>query len=161
MKDPQYKHYFTVTNGKFVFEQKDMFEYKKRLLEGKRGYAIIEGVEDKITPNQYAYYFGGIIRIECMNSNVFTGLTESEIHQIIFKELRSYNKSVEQPDGKTEIVTFTDDFSAYNKEDMRKYVEEVIPWLGETFKIYAKPPEHYKYNKYYMKTKVIREHDKI
>ena len=156
MKAPKYKHYFTVQNGKFVWEEKDMLEYKRRDLEGKRGYAIIEKAETDITPNQYAYYFGGIIRKECMVSDIFQGFSEMQIHQILFSELRSSVKGVKMPDGRTRLHTVTEDFSAYNKDDMMKYIEELIPYLQTEYNIHPKPASHYKYNKFYIKEKVIK-----
>jgi hypothetical protein len=150
VKDPKYKHYFTVVNGKFIWEENDMLEYKRQNLEGKRGYAIIEGEGNKITPNQYAYYFGGIIRKECMASDTFWGLTDKQIHQILFEELRSTTKGIKLPDGTLRLVTVSEDFSSYNKEKMRLYIEELIPHLQLNYNIHPKPAEQYKYNKFYI-----------
>ena len=156
MKQLQYKHYFTVRKGVFEFEDKEMFEYKRRNLEGKKGYAIIEEVEKEITPNQYAYYFGGIIRRECMSSDIFSGFTERQIHHILFSELRSTTRGIELPDGTTKIVTITEDFEKYKQEDMRKYIDELIPHLQVNYNIHPKPSSHYKYNKFYIDPKIIK-----
>jgi len=156
MKEPKYKHFFEVRDGKFIWEEKDMFKYKKMNLEGKKGYAIIELVTGDITPNQYAYYFGGIIRKECMVSNVFQGLSENEVHQVLFAELRSSVKGIKLLDGTTKLITVSEDFAAYKKEDMRKYIEELIPHLHEKYHIYPKPAENYKYNKFYIRERKIK-----
>jgi hypothetical protein len=156
MKAPQFKHYFNIRNGKFIWEAKDMFEYKRKALEGKRGYAIIEEEVDKVTPNQYAYYFGGIIRMECMNSEAFQGLTDKQIHSVLFAELRSSTKGILLPNGTTKLVQVTEDFSDYKKDDMRKYIEELIPYLNVEYQIYPKPSEHYKDNKFYINPKVYK-----
>jgi len=156
MKEPKYKHFFEVRNGKFIWEEKDMFEYIRMNLEGKRGYAIIELVTGDITPNQYAYYFGGIIRKECMVSNAFQGLSENEVHQVLFAELRSSVKGIKQLDGTTKLITVSEDFAAYKKEDMRKYIEELIPHLKLDYRINVKPAENYKYNKFYIKERKIK-----
>jgi len=156
MVEPKYKHYFTVREGKFVWEEKDMFEYKRKALEGRKGYAIIEEEAIKVTPNQYAYYFGGIIRRECMKSNVFHGLSEQQIHQVLFSELRSSVKGIHLKDGTTRLVTVVEDFGKYNKEDMRKYIEELIPYLQTEYDIHPKPASHYKYNKFYLNEKLIK-----
>ena len=153
MQEPKYKHFFQVINGKFIFKEEDMLEFKRKNLEGKRGYAIIEPVEDDITPNQYAYYFGGIIRKECMKSNTFQGLSEKEVHQVLFKDLRSSVKGIKMPDGTTKLVTVTDDFGKYKKSDMQKYIEELIPHLQTEYNIHPKPASHYKYNKFYFNEK--------
>ena len=156
MKEPEYKHFFIVKNGKFIWEEADMFRYKKLSLEGSRGYAIIEEITGEITPNQYAYYFGGIIRKECMVSEVFRSFSEQQVHQVLFAELRSSTKGIKRPDGTTQLVTVTEDFSAYKKDDMRKYIEELIPHLHEEYRIYPKPAENYKYNKFHIKERKIR-----
>lgn len=148
MKDVKFKHYFAVKNSKFIWEDGDMFLAKKRSLEGCRGFAIIEQVKEEISQNQYAYYFGGIIRSECMSSEQFAGWTESEIHQHLFSELRSYNKEVIYPDNKREVKTFVDDFSSYGKKDMSTYIEELIPHLNNEYEIFPKSSRYYSYNKY-------------
>lgn len=156
MKDPKYKHFFEVRNRKFIWDEKDMFEFKRMNLEGKRGYAIIELVTGDITPNQYAYYFGGIIRKECMNSETFQAFSEMQIHQILFAELRSSTKGIKLPDGTTKLIVVSEDFSSYRKEDMRKYIEELIPYLNEEYRIYPKPAKQYKYNKFYIKERKMK-----
>ena len=149
MREPKYKHFFKIRDGKFIWEDLDMFKYKKRSLEGGKGYAIIEEVGEEITPNQYAYYFGGIIRKECMKSNTFQGLSEKQVHQVLFTELRSQVKGIKMPDGTTKLVTVSEDFSRYKLPDMQKYIEELIPYLQVEYDIHPKPASHYKYNKFY------------
>lgn len=156
MQEPKYKHFFTVINGKFIFQQKDMFEYKRKSLEGMKGYAIIEPVEDDVTPNQYAYYFGGIIRKECMKSDIFQGLSEMEVHQVLFFDLRSSVKGIKQLDRTTRLITVTEDFNKYSKKSMSKYIEELIPHLQTEYNIHPKPASHYKYNKFYMNDKTFK-----
>lgn len=156
MKDPKYKHYFTIRDGKFIWEEQDMLEFKRKSLEGRRSYAILEEVEDDITPSQYAYYFGGIIRKECMRSDIFQGLSDKQIHQVLFMELRSTQKGIKMPDGTTRLVTVTDDFGNYKKPDMIQYISEVIPHLQVEYDIHPKPAEHYKYNRFYMDPKTMK-----
>ena len=150
MKAPEYKHYFQIVNGKFIWEDPDMFEYKRRILEGKRGYALIKGERKQRTPNQLAYYFGGIIRSECMASDVFKGLTDLQIHQILFSELRSTTRGIKLPDGKTKLVEVTEDFSAYDRRELALYINEVIALLQTEYDIHPKPPYKYEYNKFYI-----------
>ena len=118
-KGLKFQHRFSVINGKFIWDDKEMLEYKRKILEGKRGYAIIEELEEEISTNQWGYYFGGIIRQECMDSNVSAGWTDKEIHNHLFSELRSQQKGVQMPDGTVRLVTVTEDCSAYKKADMR------------------------------------------
>lgn len=154
MKKIPFKHYFKVEKGVFSFENKEMFEYKRLNLEGKRGYAIIEEVEEEISVDQYGYYFGGIIRGECMRSNTFAGLSDRQIHSILFSDIRSFTKGILMPDGTTRLVTVMEDFHSYKKRDMSKYIEEVIPHLQTVYDIHPKPSSHYKYNKFYIDPKI-------
>ena len=153
MKEPKFKHYFNIVNGIFIWDDKDMLEFKRRKLDGKRGYAIIDEEKENITPNQYAYYFGGIIRKECMVSDAFKGFSDRQIHQILFFDLRSTTKGVKMPDETTKLVTVSEDFGTYGKKAMTEYIEELIPWLISEYNIHARPASHYEYNKFYVETR--------
>lgn len=155
MKPLPYKHYFTVKDGKYVWEDPEMFRLKKQLLEGKRGYSIIEEVTEAGTSNQLAYYFGGIIRQECMNSDCFAGWKEKEIHEFLLLEVRGNVRNIRRPDGSSALVEMPGDFDRIkdNKKEMAKYLEEVIAKLNTEFNIYPKPSEHYKTNKFKVEVK--------
>lgn len=156
MKFLEYKHFFIVKNGILIYEDADMLKYKMLNLEGKRGFATIQEVIPGPTTNQFAYYFGGIIRNECLSSNTFAGFTEHEVHEILFSELRSHTKVVEMADGRTIVKTVTDDFSKYDKDDMTLYIQELIPHLLNDYGIVVKPSEYYKYNKYRIDPKLLK-----
>jgi len=155
MKPLPYKHYFTVKGGKYVWENLEMFNLIKRTLEGKRGYAIIEEETEKVSSNQLAYYFGGIIRQECMNSNCFAGLSEKDIHNYLLMAVRGSVRYVRRPGGETSIVEMPGDFDEIMRDKMKmaKYLEEVIAHLSSEFQIYVKPSSHYKANGFIVKTK--------
>jgi hypothetical protein len=155
MKPLAYKHYFNVVDGKYVWENLDMFNLIKRTLEGKRGYAIIEEETESVSSNQLAFYFGGIIRQECMNSNCFAGLSEKEIHNYLLIELRGTMRTIRRPAGGTSIAEMPGDFDDImrSKKKMAGYLEDVIAHLQLEFDIYVKPSEHYKANGYIVKTK--------
>jgi hypothetical protein len=152
MDDLNYKHFFVVENGKMIFEDKEMFKAKMMMLEGKRSYAIMEEVKQEVTPNQYAYYFAGIIRRECLNSEDFGGWTEDEVHSYLLGTLRGIEKTIRKKDGlyKSRILP---DFKKFGKRKMTAYVDEVIAYLQTEHNIHPKPAEHYKYNKYYFNPK--------
>ena len=156
MRPLPYKHYFTVTDKKFVWEDTQMFDLKRSLLEGKRGYAIIEEVEERTTSSQLAYYFGGIIRQECMNSNCFAGWKEGEIHNHLLIEVTGTMRQIHRPDGSTSLVEMPEDFDAImnSKKRMTEYISKVIAKLETEYQIYTKPSEHYKKtNKFRIKEK--------
>ena len=155
MKEPDFKHYFKVIGGKFVWESPDMFEYIKRNLEGKRGFAVITEVSEDISMNQYAYYFGGIIRKECMNSEAFQSMKERDIHNFLLRELRGSAQVITDKNGNNRIVEQLPDFGSFGKKAMAQYISEVIAYLQTEFDIHPKPAEHYKYNKFYIKPKTF------
>lgn len=155
MKPVPYKHYFTINNGKYVWENQQMFDLIKKTLEGKRGYAVIEEELVSSSSNQLAYYFGGIIRQECMNSNCFAGLSEKDIHLYLLMEIRGNMRTVYMPNGISKLLEMPGDFESImsSKKQMSKYIEEVIAHLQLEFDIYVKPSEHYKTNKFRIKVK--------
>jgi len=150
MKPLPYKHFFSVKGDKYVWDDPEMFALKKRMLEGKRGYAIIEEVEKESTSNQLAYYFGGIIRQECMNSNSFAGMKEKEIHNALLLLVTGTMRTIYKRDGSTALVEMPEDFDAImrSKKRMAEYIQKVIATLNVDFDIFPKPSEHYKTNKY-------------
>lgn len=151
-KELEYKHYFVCENGKLYWEKPDLLRAKINMLEKKRGYAIITYTREPITPNQYAFYFGGIIRGECMHSNCFQNMTEKEIHTVLFRELRTYTKEIMiiKKDGTIDqkFESFQEDFDSYGKDKMKEYIEDVIPYLANEHGIYVKDRNEYKYNQY-------------
>jgi hypothetical protein len=159
MAELKFKHFFTVKNGAFIFDDQEMLEYKRKNLEGKRGYALLEEELESNTPDQYGYYFGGIIRKECMNSNDFAGLTEKEIHMALLSTLRSKQISYINKKGERIFKTIEEDFRSFGKKKMTLYIEEVIAYLQTDHNIYVKPAEHYKYNKFYDDTKTFKSTD--
>ena len=159
MKPLDYKHYFKVVNGKFIFEDREMFDFVKHNLEGERGYAIIKPVEQDISPNQFAYYFGGIIRKECMSSNAFAGWKEGEIHNHLLKEVDGNTKPVKGKDGIIRYIETVPDFSLYGKKKMAEYISKLIPHLQMEYDIHPKPSDHYKYNKFQLKTQIFSNED--
>jgi len=151
MKDYDYKHFFHVKNGVFYWEEKDLFDYKRNKLEGKRGYAIIKRDIPGKSPNQRAYYMKGIIKETCLNSECFAGWNEYEVHDYLLKSIRGKPKIVKLKDGYERTILSPPDFASFNKEKTSVYIEEVLAFLSYQHDIHPKPAEHYKYNKFEMK----------
>ena len=153
----QYKHAFTITDGRIYWDKPDLLRAKLFMLENKRGYAIITMEEDKPSSNQWAFYWGGIINGECMHSNCFLGLNEKEVHHILFSELRSYTRGVTitKKDGEEMHIQkeFIDDFSTYSKKKLSEYIEQLIPHLKNDYGIIIKDSKDYQYNKFHLKKK--------
>jgi hypothetical protein len=151
MPEIEFKHHFRVESDKFIWEDSEMFEYYKRKFEGRRGYAVFFETIDDPTPNQYAYYFGGIIRKECMQSETFAGWTEKEIHMFLLKEILGTLRQVKFRHGPVKTISVAPDFNQIGKRGMADYISKLIPYLQVEFDIHPKPAEHYKYNKFYIK----------
>ena len=135
MPELEFKHHFRVDSDKFVWENPEMFEYYKRKFKGRRGYAVFFETVDDPTPNQYAYYFGGIIRKECMQSDMFAGWTEKEIHNFLFKEVMGILKQVKFKHGPVRTITVSPGFDAIGKKGMIEYLSMIIPYLQTEFDI--------------------------
>jgi len=152
--DLDFKHFFVVKDGQILYDNKEMLSFFLQRLEGKRGYFLVREYEEEVSPNQYAYYFGGIIRSECMNSNCFAGLTDKEIHQVLLEEIRGKEITVTRPDGTSYQKTVTDDFRAYGMRKMALYVNDVITHLQVNYNIHPKDPKMYAgYNKMVLRMK--------
>lgn len=151
MAELKYKHFFVVKDGKMIFEDREMLNFAKTNLEGKRGYALIEEVKKDISTDQYAYYYGGIIRKECMVSNDFAGLKESEVHGALMMETgHSTTVTYRHPKKGRVLYEIPEDVKKWSMRKMSQYVEEVIALLNTEYQIYPKPSSHYKYNRYYL-----------
>jgi len=156
MAELKYKHFFEVKDGKFIFEDKEMLDFIRRSFEGKKGYAIIEEVKKDISTDQYAYYFGGIIRRECMVSEAFGGMKESEVHNVLMMESgHSQTVTFAHPKKGRVVYEVPEDIKKWSMRKMVHYIEQVIALLNTEYEIYPKPSSHYKYNKYYMDQKKI------
>lgn len=155
--DIAFRHFFTPVNGRILWENEEVLNYILYNGNGKRHYAVIYEWQEDITPDMYSFYFGGIIRGECMNSNCFASLTHSEIHQILFSELRSHLVSYVKPNGTRETKSVIDDFSQYKKKDMIAYIEELIPHLQNEYNIHIKSKDKYHgTEKYVIEPKIMK-----
>lgn len=142
--DVQVVHKGTIINGRKVYDYPKVYQSKLDSLEGKRFEEILEIEHEKVTGSQWGYYYGGIIRGTCMKSEAFSGWTHEEIHEAILKHLRTNNKVVVLPDQSEIVMQYTDDLKQYSKNEMAKYIEDVLNFLGE-LDIHPLPPDYYKY----------------
>ena len=154
--DLDFKHFFVVKDDNVIYQNEEMLSFFFKRLEGKRGYLLVREYEEEISPNQYAYYFGGIIRAECMNSDCFASLTDKQIHQVLFEELRSKQVIITKADGSSYFKTVTDDFKAYGQRKMALYITNVIAHLQVDYNIHPKDPKMYAgYNKMIIRMKEL------
>ena len=143
-----YIHRGYILDGHIYYDRPEMYVKELQGLEGFRFQMTIEKEHESISKNQRGYYFGGIIRAELMNSNIFSGFTEKEIHQMLLEQLRSYNKTIINKDKTETSCEFVEDFASYGKEEMTKYIDDVINYVTVEFNIPIKSSDEYKLNQY-------------
>jgi hypothetical protein len=131
-----------------IYDRPEMIVAATNRLEMKRFELTLDEEFVSANQSQRAYYFGGIIKAECMSSNAFIGFTEKEIHQLLLRHLRTYHRTVITKSGQEITTPFVEDFQSYGKKDMLEYIDAVINFLAMEFNIQVKTPEEYKYNKY-------------
>lgn len=153
VKQIKYVHrgYVRESDGVIILDHPSMYASKLHLLRGKRFSMVLEEEKEKPNQSQFAYYFAGIIRAECMSSESFAGWTENEIHIHLLKTITSYNKTLIYPSGQEVVVECHDtreDFKSYSKEEMSRYISLVISYLNTELSIFPKDPEQYKFEKY-------------
>jgi hypothetical protein len=147
MKKAIYKHAVRkkANKSQIVFDNPEMWIKEIEGLKPTSRYFItIEEENIKKTPSQLGFLFGGIYKSECMNSNAFSGLSEKEIHQELFRELEEYPKVYIDKKGEESVKMFVPDFNSYNREEVKTYIDKLIAHLATEYDIYIRNPEEYK-----------------
>ncbi len=148
MAEIRYKHGFVVRKGRYIWDDKAMFKRRTQSLEGKRGYAIIEEEKEEVSPDQWAYYRGVIIRKYCMNSECFSGLTDDQIDSILRQELSGHTVVYKNRKGERKHRYTYIDLKSAGKKVMTEFIEEVIAHLQVEYNIHPAPSDHFKFPKY-------------
>ena len=136
-------HKGTIQNGKKIYDFPNVYQAKLDQLEGKRFEETLELEHEKVTKDQWAYLYGGIIRGTCMKSEMFSKWTFDEIRESLVEHLRTGIKIVIK-DGKSFPEKYEDDLKQYSVQEMSSYIEDVLNFLGE-LDIHPLPPDYYKY----------------
>ena len=131
-------HKFVVSDFKVYWDDPITVRTVISNLEGKRGCVIFYEDQENVTNDQWAFYYGAVIK-ECMALNEFAGYTKREVHDMLFEQLRSYDKKSR---------AFIEDFGSYGKKDMAKYIEELLPYLALEHGLHIKDPSQYKIDQF-------------
>jgi len=140
----EYKHFFKVKDdGTVIFENDIMYRAAIQSCKNKRKpFMIIRNKEKQIPHGKYKFYFGIVIGKYCMNSNVFSGYTKTDIHKILFEDIRARRVKIKG----NERLLIDKPFENYNDKDMELYVKELIPHLAVQYNIYIDTKdENYEY----------------
>lgn len=129
MSDVKLKHRFVIKHGGRYYLQPMKLHQRLMELEGKSGYDIIEEDFDPTTKDQFAYYYGGIIKAVCMQTEMFAGNEETEIDDHFRDLFLTYRKMI-SINGKHREVVKQDHLSSLGKKKMAEYITKVIAWLG-------------------------------
>lgn len=133
-----------VRNGSIIYKNETIFSSQIRKFEGKNVVITIENDSPPISEDLYAFYFGIIIRKECLGSDSFMGnfYSEKELHEIFQYKLRRWVKT-NTINGKTEVTEKVDDVLQYSQEDFAKYINDLKIYLEAEFGIVIKDYKEY------------------
>ena len=96
-KQPTYIHHGIISDDEqeqFIPDRIELFKMRKHQLRGKRVEVTMDVAFAPMTSSQRGYYWGGIIRCECMNTNEFAGWEEQEIHMYLMQAITGYTKTI-------------------------------------------------------------------
>jgi len=135
MSYAEYKHYFDFDSSNNIkFEDPIMFGLDCNRHRGKRKYILIRSEGKTVEHKVFKFYFGVVIKKYCLESNIFSGYTKDAIHQVLFAELRGKPIMVKQQ----RYTFFEKPFHTYEEDDMRRYLDELIPHLAVNYNIHVK-----------------------
>jgi hypothetical protein len=150
-----------VVNSVLKYDNQELFSSVLQKFNNKDVVVTIELTHTPIDKDLYAFYFGIIIRKECMSSEQFQGsFNEMDIHEMLQKEFRNYVRVAEtiRDDGTIdrEAVYCVDNTLLYDKSNFMAYLNDVILYLGSEFNIHVKDYDQYVIDKNrYTKTNAI------
>lgn len=142
MAEPRVKFFGRVKGGALHFYKPAMFQEFVSHLENKEFEVTLQERFYETTHDQHGYYRAGIIKHTCMQTEIFGGWLESEIHGFFTGLFLSYTKMMA---GKE--VKFIESTGTLGKKKMTEYIEKVINWLSQ-HEIYVLTPEEYYAGKY-------------
>lgn len=154
--EPQVKHKFTVKGGKRNYLKPTQQAAAMAAMEGKGVfYEVYEPEFEPTTTDQHGYYRGGIIRTVCMQTELFGGWKEDDIHEYFASEFLS-NKRMKRLNNWDIEITKVESTANLGKRKMAEFITKVIDWLAQTG-IEVPPPEDFILKKYSSKERTLNE----
>ena len=137
-----------VGNIALHFLDKDAFFRVCQDYYGKTITVTIDDSPQPVESDLFAFYFGIIIRKECMNSEAFsTYYDEKELHNIFQRKLRTGIRAKKGNHFRVEYQEFTDDVLQYDKKNFLQYLNDLKLYLESEFGIIIKNYEQYHMDK--------------
>lgn len=145
-KEPQIILTGIVKNGRRIYNKPELLQRVLNDLDGRDFEEYITERPEGKTPSQRAYYFGGIIKKTCMESEPFRGWSFDEIDHFFRQKFISY-KTTKSIEGIEITFNVVDDISSLSKKKMSEFIDRVIQFLDE-HEIKVLSPGEYYYGKY-------------
>ena len=146
IKEPTVALLGIVKNYKRIYDKPNLNEERLKMFEGKRFRDIMEEVDEDKTPNQLAYYYGGIIAATCMKSESYAGCSKNEIDNYFQSKFLEYT-TTKEIHGEVCRLIVRDRLSRLSKKALANFINNVIALLAEQ-KITVLSAYEYKYGKY-------------
>lgn len=123
-----------VHNGKIRLDDFNDLKHVLSLFEGQAVEINIAKQTLKKTDNQYAYYWGVIIRKHMMDTEQFGGWTVNEIHNYLGSKIRLKTVEIKLPrhEGSEQYYVshnIIQSTKAYSKAQFAEYIKEVLLFL--------------------------------
>lgn len=117
-----------IINGKKVYNNGTRYIKELKRLDGKDFVEYLEEAKDSPTLNQYAYYYGGLLRT-ALESEVFGGWEQEELDAFLKEQFLT---KIKMKTVKEDLITLriTKDKSAISKKEMVEYIEKCIMFMA-------------------------------
>lgn len=118
-------------NGNISFYDNEMWQNQRLSLAGKEFELVIKEKIRRPSPNQFSYYFGGILGT-CITCEQFSHYsTVEEIHNEVFKPMfLSYQVMVKVGEKKWQ-KTVTRSLSELNKKETNEFIQNVLNFCSQ------------------------------
>jgi hypothetical protein len=118
-------------DGKLLFDNIEMWRRERLLLVDKRFELRLKEEENKKSEEQLGFLFKGIIRGECLHSEIFAGWTEKEILAHFENELSVYLKAIKNLDGTEIKKEYILTVKSMGKRQCARFIERVIIYCAQ------------------------------
>jgi len=147
---PKIRNYGRLKTGIFYPYKPQLFEQVKKDLEGKEVEVVIQERVYDTTMDQHGYWRAGIIRT-CMQTEIFGGWSEDDIHDFLMDENAGYDKMFIIK-GVNKIKRMVPSMASLSKKETAILITKTLAYLS-TLGIFPEEPQNYIIGKY--KTQII------
>lgn len=133
--------YGTVVNGEMMHYRPILLKQHLHTMEGKEFRLTVTERETDNTKDQHGFYRYGIIRVTCMQTELFAGWRQDEIHDF-FSDRFLTTETSKEIGGKMVVFRKKRSTSNLSKKQMAEFIQNVISFLAD-HGIHPLPPEEY------------------